>query len=55
MRSAQATTFGHGTQRGAGWGYSLWEFQVYARPHSICLPLVLRQSPSKVNVGMGQR
>jgi beta-glucosidase len=33
----------HGTQRGTDWGYSLWEFEVYARPYSIYLPLVLRQ------------
>ena len=33
------------TQRGTGWGYSLWEFEVYARPGLIYLPLVLRQLP----------
>jgi len=35
----------YGTQRGTGWGYSLWEFEVYARPVPIYLPLVLRQLP----------
>ena len=33
----------YGTQRGMGWGYSPWEFQVYARSYLIYLPLVLRQ------------
>jgi len=33
----------YGTQRGTGWGHSLWEFEVYARPNSIYLPLVMRQ------------
>jgi len=31
------------TQRGTAWGYSLWEFEIYARPDSIYLPLVLCQ------------
>jgi beta-glucosidase len=35
----------YGTQRDADWGYSLWEFEVYARPGLIYLPLVLRQLP----------
>ena len=35
----------YGTQRGTGWGYSPWEFEVYARPGSIYLPLVLRPFP----------
>jgi hypothetical protein len=33
------------TQRDTGWGYSLWELEVYARPGSIYLPLVQRQLP----------
>jgi len=32
----------YATQRGTGWGYSLWELEVYARPNSIHLPLLLR-------------
>jgi beta-glucosidase len=36
----------YATQRGTGWGYSLWEFQVYAKSDLIHLPLVLRQSSS---------
>jgi len=32
-----------GTQRGGEWGYSLWELEVYGRPGSIYLPLVLRR------------
>jgi len=35
----------YATQRGTGWGDSPWEFEVYARPNSIYLPLVLRQFP----------
>ena len=31
-----------GVQRGTGWGYSLWEFQVYGQPNSIYLPVVQR-------------
>jgi hypothetical protein len=34
----------YGTQRATGWGYSLWEFEVYARPAPVYLPLVLRRS-----------
>ncbi len=36
----------NGTQRGTGWGHSLWEFEVNASPASIYLPLVLRHSAS---------
>jgi hypothetical protein len=32
----------YATQRGTGWGYSLWELEVYARPNSIHLPLLPR-------------
>jgi hypothetical protein len=35
----------YGTGRATGWGYSLWELEVYAMPASIYLPLVLRRSP----------
>ena len=35
----------HGKERGTNYGYSLREFEVYARPHMIYLPLVLRQFP----------
>ena len=34
----------YATQRATGWGYSLWELQVYARTHLAYLPLVLRRS-----------
>ena len=34
-----------GTQLDTGWGYSLWEFEVYARLGLIYLPLVLHQLP----------
>lgn len=33
----------YGVTRGTGWGYSLREFEVYARPHLIYLPVVLRR------------
>jgi beta-glucosidase len=32
-----------GTQRGTGYGYSLWELEVYGRTYRLHLPLVLRQ------------
>jgi len=35
----------YGKKRGEKYGYSLREFEVYARPHWIYLPLVLRQFP----------
>ncbi len=34
----------NGTQRGTGWGYSLWEFEVYARNFHVYLPLLLCHS-----------
>jgi beta-glucosidase len=34
----------YATQRGTVYGYSLWEFQVYARTHRAYLPLMLRRS-----------
>jgi hypothetical protein len=37
----------YGTQRGTGWGYSLWEFEVYARSDSMYLPLMLHQFSSR--------
>jgi hypothetical protein len=40
----------HSTQRGTGWGYSLWEFEIYARANSIYLPLVLRPFPQTADV-----
>jgi hypothetical protein len=33
----------YATQRGTGWGYSLWELEVYARTHRVYLPLVLKR------------
>jgi len=35
----------YATQRGTGWGDSLWEFEIYTRPDSIHMPPVLRQFP----------
>jgi hypothetical protein len=32
-----------GTQRGTGYGYSLWELEVYGRSYRLHLPLILRQ------------
>jgi hypothetical protein len=40
----------YATQRGTGWGYSLWEFEVYARPYQIYLPLVLASSRKQVTL-----
>lgn len=35
----------YGIKRGTGWGYSLREFEIYAWPRLVYLPVVLRQSP----------
>ena len=32
----------YGTQRATGWGYSLWELEVYGKTERVYLPLVLR-------------
>jgi beta-glucosidase len=40
----------YATQRGTGWGCSPWEFEVYARPDPIYLPLVLASSRKQVTL-----
>jgi hypothetical protein len=40
-----------GTQRGTGYGYSLWEFQVYARTDRVYLPFVARRATTTPPAG----